>query len=248
MKSTKKSKMATSKAIMLRICILVLCIVIMFVLLDEKYVWIGECASICYYNPLTMWDRIVFAVIGIVGLLVTIKLTKPKRVGTILLSGLYVVIIIAFSIFGNQLMEMPTEHWPHEYHPQPIAKAAEINYSDKYLVGCWERTYYEASTDSVTFLSPLVEFSDDNMFANGDTLFYYTYHLQHDTLTIHRPNNAMQEYKILRLTSCDFTVKLIYDELFSYFGPSEITDSVTISFKRVPNTYVAKKPLPNIDL
>lgn len=160
---------------------------------------------------------------------------------------LIIAFIIAFNIFGNHLLEMLTIHWPHECHPQPIEQIVENNYSDKDLLGCWERTYYEASSDSVTFLSPLIEFMEDNMFANGDTIFYYTYYLHHDTLTIHRPNNALQEYKVLGLTKNDFTVKLFSHEIF-IDGPSDISDSVTLHYKRIPDTDVAKMVLPGSDL
>ncbi len=216
-------------------------------ILGRHYVAIGECTEITYYKPLTLWDRIVFVAISVIALIVSIKLTKPKRVGTILLSVIYIVQTVAFSIFGDHLLEMPTKRWTQEYHLQPMESKVEINYSDKFLFGCWKRTYYEPSADSVTFLSPLIEFSDDNMFANGDTMFYYTYHLQQDTLTIHRPNNGYQEYKVLRLTRSDFTVKLISDEIFD-IGPIGICDSITLSFKRVPITHVAKFSFPTSDL
>lgn len=239
--------MSTTKKLIISSFILLVCLVIFDILLKNKYVFIGECAAITCYKPLTMWDRIVFVAIGIIGLLITMKLTTPKREVSILLSGLYTALVVAFSIFGNHLLEMPIEHWPHKYYPQPIDKATEINYCDKDLLGCWERTCYEASTDSVTFFSPLIEFMDDNMFDNGDTLFYYTYYLHHDTLTIHRPNNALQKYKVLGLTRDDFTVKLHSHEIF-IDGPSDISDSITLHYKRLPNTYVAQKALPNNSL
>lgn len=110
--------MAISKAI--RISILSLCIVIMLIILSYKYISEGDCAAIVYYEPLTIWDRVIFMAIGIVGLLASVKLTKPNRISTILLSGLFLAISLSFCIFGNQLLEMRTEYWPHEYHPQPI--------------------------------------------------------------------------------------------------------------------------------
>lgn len=122
--------MSKKKTIILASAILLICLALIGILLDKKYATVGDCAEIVYYKPLTMWDRIVFAVIGIIGLSISLKLAKPKRVGTILLSGLYTAIIIAFSIFGNQLLEMRTEHWPHEYHPQPIENKIEKYFSD----------------------------------------------------------------------------------------------------------------------
>lgn len=104
-----------------------------FLILNAHYVAVGECAAIVYYKPLTIWDRIVFVVIGIACIIFSVKAVKPKRASMIVLCGAYIAIISVFSIFGNQLLEMRKEYWPHEYHPQPIDSTQGTIFHDKDL-------------------------------------------------------------------------------------------------------------------
>lgn len=235
------------KSILLKVMIFLSFILLALFILSTHYVGIGECAAIVYYKPLTITDRCIFIVIALVGMLVSLLICKQKKKGIFILGSIYFVITLGLCVYGNQLLERRTIYWPHEYNPKPINNDDIVIYTDKDLMGCWERVSYKASSDSVTFLSPLIEFMDDNMFANGDTLFYYTYHLHHDTLTIHRPNNTLQEYKVLGLTKNDFTVKLLSHEIFVY-QPSDISDSVTLHYKRTADTDVAQKALSRSDL
>lgn len=92
----------------------------MYFFLCRKYITEGECAAITYYTPLTIWDRIIYVAISLIGLLISIKINKPTKAGLFLLSVIYLAISIIFSLFGNQILEMRTEQWPHEYHVQPL--------------------------------------------------------------------------------------------------------------------------------
>lgn len=107
--------------ILLLISILILYLIIMEIIISSHYVAIGECASITYYKPLVLCDRLLFIVIGITALFISIKIAKPSKYCIILLSVIYTVFIVSYSIFGNQLLGMITEDWPHEYHPQPLS-------------------------------------------------------------------------------------------------------------------------------
>lgn len=225
---------------LIQFSVLIFCLIIMHIFLESHYVAVGECAAISYYKPLAHWDRLLFIVIGITALFISIKIAKPSKYYIILLSVIYTVIIVSYSIFGNQLLGMTIKDWPHEYRPHSIGSDNIAHYTDNDLVGFWERIYCEESSDSVTFLAPAIEFDNDNIFANGDPTYDYTYYVHHDTLTIHRPNNAIQEYKILVVGTNTLIVKLLLHEIF-VDGFYEVSDSIIISFRRVDNITVPKK-------
>lgn len=225
------------KTILLQITAFLSFLLLAFAILCTHYVAKGECAAIIYYKPINSVDIFLFMAIGVVWAFISVLICKPSRNVIIFLCVIYLTTSIILCVFGNTLLELRTEHWPHEYHPQPLG--SNINYTDADLIGCWERSYYKTSTDSVTFLTPIIEFEKDNIFANGDTTFYYIYHLHNDTLTIHRPNNALQEYKVLIMDVNTFTVKLLSHEIF-IVGPYEVSDSIILSFRRVENITVPK--------
>lgn len=232
--------MSRIKIHFIQISIFIIFMIIVDNILSSHYVAIGECASITYYKPLVLCDRLLFIVIGITALFISIKIAKPSKYYIILLSVIYTVLIVSYSIFGNQLLGMIIKDWPHEYRPHSIGSDNIAHYTDNDLVGFWERIYCEESSDSVTFLTPAIEFDNDNIFANGDTTYDYTYYVHHDTLTIHRPNNAIQEYKILVVGTNTLIVKLLLHEIF-VDGFYEVSDSIIISFRRVDNITVPKK-------
>lgn len=100
--------------------ILGLFFVIIGLFLDSHYLWFGECAAIAYYKPLTITDRVLLCIVGTISLLVSIKITKPRRLGIIILCGLYFVCTIGLCLYGNDILGMRKEYWPHEYHVQSI--------------------------------------------------------------------------------------------------------------------------------
>lgn len=89
--------------------------------LSEKYIDEGECVSIIYYAPLTIWDRALFISTCIIGLFASVRFTKPKWGSIVLLSVIYILVCMTFCLYGNNILEMKTSYWPHEYHPKPIS-------------------------------------------------------------------------------------------------------------------------------
>lgn len=89
--------------------------------LSEKYIYEGECVSITYYAPLTIWDRALFISTCIIGLFASVRFTKAQWGSIVLLSVIYILVCMTFCLYGNNILEMNTEYWPHEYHSKPIS-------------------------------------------------------------------------------------------------------------------------------
>ncbi|MCM1294807.1 MAG: hypothetical protein NC311_04595 [Muribaculaceae bacterium] len=151
------------KAILLQIIAFLSFLLLAFVILCTHYVAKGECAAIIYYRPITSVDIFLFIAIGVVWAFISVFIGKPNRIVTIFIWGIYLTITIFLCIFGNDLLELRTEHWPHEYHPQPIGSNTNYKYTYEDLVGYWERSDNMASTDSVTFIAPIIEFDEENI-------------------------------------------------------------------------------------
>lgn len=114
------SRNTSIKSITLVVIILISFIFLAFVILTSHYVSIGDCAVVVYYKPLTAIDRLLFVIIGFIGLLTSIKISKPNMLFIILLIGVYLAFTFILCVLGDELLELRTEYWPHEYHPQPL--------------------------------------------------------------------------------------------------------------------------------
>lgn len=102
---------------------IVLCFGLLLIVyfLHSKYVAVGECASIVYYTPITIFDRMVIIGIGVISsalfsLLSRDRSTTPTKV-TI---SIYMLMVIAIDIFGNDIPSMREIDWPTKYHPKPL--------------------------------------------------------------------------------------------------------------------------------
>lgn len=109
------------KSIPLIVIILFSFFLMAFLILNTHYVTIGECVAIVYYIPLTAMDKLLFVIIGCMGLLISIKISNPNKPFVILLIGVYFAITFILCAFSNELLGLREEYWPHEYHPQPIS-------------------------------------------------------------------------------------------------------------------------------
>ena len=50
-----------------------------------------------------------------------ILLKKTKKVFLITVGAIYVLLLFAFSLGGNTILESRKMHWPTEYYPRPIS-------------------------------------------------------------------------------------------------------------------------------
>ena len=113
---------ATIKAIGVSALLIFLYSLTLLLYLWSKYDSIGDCAAIVYYNPISFKDIIYMAFICMFWYgLSLILLKKTKKVFLITVGAIYVLLLFAFSLGGNTILESRKMHWPTEYYPRPIS-------------------------------------------------------------------------------------------------------------------------------
>lgn len=86
-----------------------------------KYTSIGDCVSQVYYKPIGIEDILLMTLIciGWCGLSL-ILLKKVSKVFKITVCGVYLLLLMSFTLKGNDMLESRKIYWPTEYHPKPI--------------------------------------------------------------------------------------------------------------------------------
>lgn len=107
------------------IIILVVLILGSYTFLHSHYVSDdGLCADILYYQPLSIWGRIIFVSLGIlasIGNLVAFKILNSSEIRLAIIAIILCLLIsFVFGVYGNQILGSRTEHWPQEYKVQPL--------------------------------------------------------------------------------------------------------------------------------
>lgn len=113
----------TIRAIVLSVLPPLLCTLTLLFYLWSKYESIGDCAAIVYYHPISIKDIVIMAFICMCWY--ELSLCLPKKTNKVLLiteGAIYVLLLLAFSLGGNSILESRKIDWPTEYHPQPIEK------------------------------------------------------------------------------------------------------------------------------
>ena len=119
---------ATIKAIGVSALLIFLCSVTLLLYLWSKYDSIGDCAAIVYYNPISFKDIIYMAFICMFWYGVSLfLLKKTKKLCYITEGAIYVLLLFAFSLGGNTILESRKMHWPTEYYPRPISSKDKIH-------------------------------------------------------------------------------------------------------------------------
>lgn len=114
---------ATIKAIGVSALLIFLCSLTLLFYLWSKYEKIGDCVAIVYYNPISFKDIIYMAFICMLWYGVSLFLhKKANKVFYITEGAIYVLLLLAFSLESNTILESRKIHWPTEYHPKPIDK------------------------------------------------------------------------------------------------------------------------------
>ncbi len=171
-------------------CILIAYLIILAFILNSHYIESGECALRVYYYPLDRCDYVMIALIGITMLLSSLHYIRTNKYLRWLESSIYCSIIIITIVFGNSIIASRTIDWPDKYHPTSYNMEKRI---ETQLMGMW--TYHAGNGDSDNFLTDTITFVQDNLFYNEDGIFQYTYHIEDNKLFIHRPNQAVKQYK-----------------------------------------------------
>ena len=128
---------ATIKAIGVSALLIFLCSVTLLLYLWSKYDSIGDCAAIVYYNPISFKDIIYMAFICMFWYgLSLILLKKTKKVFLITVGAIYVLLLFAFSMGGNTILESRKMHWPTEYYPRPISSKDKIHITKSKIKMC----------------------------------------------------------------------------------------------------------------
>ena len=65
-----------------------------------------------------------------------ILLKKTKKVFLITVGAIYVLLLFAFSLGGNTILESRKMHWPTEYYPRPISSKDKIHISKSKIKMC----------------------------------------------------------------------------------------------------------------
>lgn len=93
-------------------------LVVSLCFLDSKYVEYGECASIVYYTPMTLADKITIVGIGIITSAIFFLLSRDKN-PTLrkIVIAIYMLIVFGMTIWGNTILGMIEIDWPTKYHP-----------------------------------------------------------------------------------------------------------------------------------
>ena len=112
---------ATIKAIGVSALLIFLYSLTLLLYLWSKYDSIGDCAAIVYYNPISFKDIIYMAFIGMFWYGVSLFLLKKTKKLYITEGAIYVLLLFAFSLGGNTILESRKMHWPTEYYPRPIS-------------------------------------------------------------------------------------------------------------------------------
>lgn len=111
----------TTKTITISVLSILLCSLTLQFYLWSKYVDIGDCASIVYYNPISIKDILIMALICIGWYGLSVAIMRERRKVFLITEGVaYVLLLLVFSQGGNAILENRKIHWPTEYHPQPI--------------------------------------------------------------------------------------------------------------------------------
>ena len=118
---------ATIKAIGVSALLIFLYSLTLLLYLWSKYDSIGDCAAIVYYNPISFKDIIYMAFIGMFWYGVSLFLLKKTKKLYITEGAIYVLLLFAFSLGGNTILESRKMHWPTEYYPRPISSKDKIH-------------------------------------------------------------------------------------------------------------------------
>lgn len=110
------------KDIFIRFILLMLCIYFQLLLLGGKYIEYGDCTSLIYYQTISFKDIFFMALIclGWYGLSIVLLMKKVRKKYLIIEGVIYLMILLVFSIGGNDILESRKIHWPIEYNPKPI--------------------------------------------------------------------------------------------------------------------------------
>ena len=128
---------ATIKAIGVSALLIFLYSLTLLLYLWSKYDSIGDCAAIVYYNPISFKDIIYMAFICMFWYgLSLILLKKTKKVFLITVGAIYVLLLFAFSLGGNTILESRKMHWPTEYYPRPISSKDKRHISKSKIKMC----------------------------------------------------------------------------------------------------------------
>lgn len=114
------------KTLIITLALILLCTISLFVFLERKYIYIGECAAIAYYQPINAIDIIIIALICMGWYALSLNIIKSTKIIYRWAVGLvYLLLLIIFSFGGNDILESRKIDWPSEYHPQPLEKAVK---------------------------------------------------------------------------------------------------------------------------
>lgn len=103
--------------------LMLLCILSLLIFIRGNYISCGEYVSILYYQPITIKEILLMALICIGWCGVSFILFKrASRIFKLAEGVIYFIILLLFSLGGNKILESRKMYWPAEYHPQPIEK------------------------------------------------------------------------------------------------------------------------------
>lgn len=109
----------------IKILTILICYAISFwYLFNSHYQYQGDVACMRYYTPFDMSDYFFAALMTITAIASTyffvLRNSRKRILSTAFCVIFYASVTLACIAYHINILEYPTEYWPHYYHPMPL--------------------------------------------------------------------------------------------------------------------------------